>query len=219
MRTGLILHYLQPYVCFMNMYGTSLFDSVNEWYRNQELHPAKMGNHLCPIHSSVFHYSSIKWTWKTGKLNFQLLIGSVFFFYWFVLRGFVWLACKKCTWEVCFLRLFITSYKIFFHRFNTKEFIFFYIGMSDYGFFLSSKFNDIYDEGYFITTLENDVQVVSTVPGYIMERFDHNMSNVYNFRIKAWSSIQYYRDVVLPKLLEEKWVKSICHFFLLIIQC
>ena len=76
--------------------------------------------------------------------------------------------------------------------------------MSDYGFFLFSKFKDIYDEDYFITTLENDVQVVNTIPEYIMERFDHNMSNVYNFRIKAWSSIQYYRDAVLPKLLEEK---------------
>lgn len=70
-----------------------------------------------------------------------------------------------------------------------------------------SKFKDIYDEDYFITTLENDVQVVNTIPEYIMERFDHNMSNVYNFRIKAWSSIQYYRDAVLPKLLEEKLIR------------
>lgn len=42
------------------------------------------------------------------------------------------------------------------------------------------------------------------IPEYIMERFDHNMSNVYNFRIKAWSPIGYYKDAVLPKLLEEK---------------
>ncbi|MBA0550876.1 hypothetical protein Golob_021786 [Gossypium lobatum] len=40
-----------------------------------------------------------------------------------------------------------------------------------------------------------------------MERFDHNLTNVYNFRIKAWSSIRYYRDVVLPKLLEEKVIR------------
>ncbi|MBA0711463.1 hypothetical protein Golax_010640 [Gossypium laxum] len=40
-----------------------------------------------------------------------------------------------------------------------------------------------------------------------MERFDNNLTNVYNFRIKAWSSIQYYKDVVLPKLLEEKIIR------------
>ncbi|GMY18610.1 protein ESMERALDA 1 [Fagus crenata] len=70
-----------------------------------------------------------------------------------------------------------------------------------------SKFRDIYDEDYFTTTLKNDVQVVNKIPGYIMERFDHNMSNVYNFRIKAWSTIQYYRDAVLPKLLEEQVIR------------
>lgn len=66
-----------------------------------------------------------------------------------------------------------------------------------------SKFRDIYDEDYFVSTLENDVRVVNKIPDYIMERFDKNMSNVYNFRIKAWSTIQYYRDAVLPRLLEE----------------
>ncbi|KAG6707734.1 hypothetical protein I3842_06G046700 [Carya illinoinensis] len=70
-----------------------------------------------------------------------------------------------------------------------------------------SKFKDIYDEDYFISTLENDVRVVNKVPAYIMERFDQNMSNVYNFRIKAWSPIQYYRDAVLPRLLEEKFIR------------
>ena len=70
--------------------------------------------------------------------------------------------------------------------------------------YLSSKFSDIYDEDYFISTLENDVRVVNKIPEYIMERFDSNMSNVFNFRIKAWSPVQYYRDMVLPKLLEEK---------------
>lgn len=69
---------------------------------------------------------------------------------------------------------------------------------------MCSKFGDIYDEEFFVKALENDVRIVETVPGYIMERFDYNMSNVYNFRIKAWSSINYYRDSVLPKLLEEK---------------
>lgn len=70
-----------------------------------------------------------------------------------------------------------------------------------------SKFGDIYDEEFFIKTLENDVRVVDEVPGYIMERFDYNMSNVYNFRIKAWSSIHYYGETVLPKLLEEKIIR------------
>lgn len=70
-----------------------------------------------------------------------------------------------------------------------------------------SKFGDIFDEEYFVKMLANDVRVVDTIPGYIMERFDNNISNVYNFRIKAWSSIQYYRDTVLPKLLEEKIIR------------
>ncbi|XP_050231136.1 protein ESMERALDA 1 [Mercurialis annua] len=70
-----------------------------------------------------------------------------------------------------------------------------------------SKFRDIYDEDYFINTLENDVRVVDKIPDYLMERFDRNMTNVYNFRVKAWSSVQYYRDVVLPRLLEEKVIR------------
>ncbi|KAG6407776.1 hypothetical protein SASPL_130774 [Salvia splendens] len=70
-----------------------------------------------------------------------------------------------------------------------------------------SKFGDIYDEEFFIKTLENDVRIVGTIPGNIMERFDHNMSNVYNFKIKAWSPIKYYTDIVLPKLLEETIIR------------
>lgn len=73
-------------------------------------------------------------------------------------------------------------------------------------FLVYSKFRDIYDEEYFVNTLKNDVRVVDKIPEYLMERFGSNMTNVHNFMIKAWSSIQYYRDVVLPKLLEEKWV-------------
>ncbi|KAD2393558.1 hypothetical protein R6Q59_012153 [Mikania micrantha] len=70
-----------------------------------------------------------------------------------------------------------------------------------------SKFSDIYDEDFFVKTLANDVPVVNTIPGYLMERFDHNMSNIYNFRIKAWAPIRYYRDTVLPRLLEEKVIR------------
>lgn len=70
-----------------------------------------------------------------------------------------------------------------------------------------SKFSDIYDEDYFIKTLNNDVRIVDTIPKYLMERFDHNMSNVHNFRIKAWAPIEYYVDTVLPKLNEEKVIR------------
>ncbi|KAG8640887.1 hypothetical protein MANES_13G075750v8 [Manihot esculenta] len=70
-----------------------------------------------------------------------------------------------------------------------------------------SKFGDIYDEDYFISTLENDVRVVDKIPLYLMEWFDHNMTNVYNFRVKAWSSIHYYEEVVLRRLLEEKVIR------------
>ncbi|CAK8570370.1 unnamed protein product [Lathyrus sativus] len=70
-----------------------------------------------------------------------------------------------------------------------------------------SKFSDIYDEEYFGNTLKNDVRVVEKIPEHMMERFGSNMTNVFNFRIKAWSSIQYYRDVVLPKLLEERVIR------------
>lgn len=67
-----------------------------------------------------------------------------------------------------------------------------------------SKFNNIYDEDFFVNTLKNDVRVVNSIPGYLMERFDRNMSNVFNFKIKAWAPIRYYKDTVLPRLLEEK---------------
>ncbi|GAB2279983.1 Protein ESMERALDA 1 [Dionaea muscipula] len=70
-----------------------------------------------------------------------------------------------------------------------------------------SKFSDIYDEDHFISALESDVRVVNKIPAYLMERFDHNMSYIFNFRIKAWSSIQYYKDNVLPRLLEEKVIR------------
>ncbi|TVU36789.1 hypothetical protein EJB05_18736, partial [Eragrostis curvula] len=70
-----------------------------------------------------------------------------------------------------------------------------------------SKFSDIYDEDHFIQHLKNDVRVVDKVPEFIMERFGHNLSNVFNFKIKAWSSIQFYEDVVLPKLIEERLIR------------
>lgn len=74
--------------------------------------------------------------------------------------------------------------------------------------YLYSKFRDIYDEDHFIQRLKNDVRVVDKVPEFIMERFGHNLSNAFNFKIKAWSPIQFYEDVVLPKLIEERWVNT-----------
>lgn len=76
--------------------------------------------------------------------------------------------------------------------------------VTDFGYMLCSKFSDIYDEDYFMNMLQNQVHVVNMIPDYLMARYDHNMSNVYNFRIKAWSPIQFYKDNVLPRLLEEK---------------
>uniref|UniRef100_A0A0E0JQV6 O-fucosyltransferase family protein n=1 Tax=Oryza punctata TaxID=4537 RepID=A0A0E0JQV6_ORYPU len=70
-----------------------------------------------------------------------------------------------------------------------------------------SKFSDIYDEEHFVQRLKNDVRVVDKVPEFIMERFGHNLSNVFNFKIKAWSPIQYYKDAVLPKLIEDRLIR------------
>uniref|UniRef100_A0ACD5U1V0 Uncharacterized protein n=1 Tax=Avena sativa TaxID=4498 RepID=A0ACD5U1V0_AVESA len=70
-----------------------------------------------------------------------------------------------------------------------------------------SKFSDIYDEEHFVKRLQNDVRIVDKVPDYIMERFGHNITNVFNFKIKAWSPIKYYKDVVLPKLVEERFIR------------
>jgi hypothetical protein len=70
-----------------------------------------------------------------------------------------------------------------------------------------SKFSEIYDEDHFIQRLKNDVRVVDKVPAFIMERFGHNLSNAFNFKIKAWSPIQFYEDAVLPKLIEERLIR------------
>ncbi|XP_008656362.1 protein ESMERALDA 1 isoform X1 [Zea mays] len=70
-----------------------------------------------------------------------------------------------------------------------------------------SKFSDIYDKDHFVQRLQNDVRVVDEIPDFMMERFGHNLSNVFNFKIKAWARIQYYKDVVLPKLVEERVIR------------
>lgn len=66
----------------------------------------------------------------------------------------------------------------------------------------SSKFADIFDEKFFIYALRNHVNVVRALPEDILQRFDNNISNIINLRVKGWSSSTYYLQKVLPKLLE-----------------
>ncbi|XP_042481024.1 O-fucosyltransferase 9-like isoform X3 [Macadamia integrifolia] len=66
----------------------------------------------------------------------------------------------------------------------------------------SSKFGDIFDEEFFISALRNHVKVIKEVPKDILQRFDNNISNIVNLRVKAWSSPTYYLQKVLPKLLQ-----------------
>uniref|UniRef100_A0A1D1YQH5 O-fucosyltransferase family protein n=1 Tax=Anthurium amnicola TaxID=1678845 RepID=A0A1D1YQH5_9ARAE len=66
----------------------------------------------------------------------------------------------------------------------------------------SSKFGEIFDEDYFIDTLRSHVRVVKELPEDVFLRFDNNISNIVNLRVKAWSSKSYYIQKVLPKLLE-----------------
>lgn len=69
---------------------------------------------------------------------------------------------------------------------------------------MDSEFKDIYDEDFFLRTLKNDVRIVDKIPGYLMERYDRNTSNILNFRVKAWAPVQFYKEEILPRLLEEK---------------
>lgn len=65
----------------------------------------------------------------------------------------------------------------------------------------SSKFGDIFDEEFFIYALRNHVNVVRELPEDVLERFDNNISNIVNLRVKGWSSPTYYLQKVLPKLV------------------
>ncbi|GAB2291176.1 O-fucosyltransferase 9 [Dionaea muscipula] len=66
----------------------------------------------------------------------------------------------------------------------------------------SSKFGEIFDEDFFIYALQNKVKVARKLPEDTLQRFDNNISNIVNLRLKAWSSPTYYLRTVLPKLLE-----------------
>nr|KJB28879.1 hypothetical protein B456_005G074200 [Gossypium raimondii] len=64
----------------------------------------------------------------------------------------------------------------------------------------SSKFGDIFDEGFFVHALRNHVNVVRELPEDVLQRFDYNISNIVNLRVKGWSSAAHYLQKVLPKL-------------------
>ncbi|KAL9252828.1 O-fucosyltransferase 9-like protein [Drosera capensis] len=66
----------------------------------------------------------------------------------------------------------------------------------------SSQFSEIFDEDFFINSLRNKVKVARKLPEDVLQRFDNNISNIVNLRLKAWSSPTYYLHKVVPKLLE-----------------
>lgn len=82
--------------------------------------------------------------------------------------------------------------------------------------YFSSKFADIFDEKFFVYALRNHVNVVRTLPEDVLQRFDNNISNIINLRVKGWSSSTYYLQKVLPKLLELGYVTP-CYWELFVI--
>ncbi|XP_057973778.1 O-fucosyltransferase 10-like isoform X1 [Malania oleifera] len=70
-----------------------------------------------------------------------------------------------------------------------------------------SKFGDIYDEEHFITTLEGYVNIVRELPETVMERYDHNISNIPNLRVPAWASFGYYLEEVYPILHKQGTIR------------
>ncbi|KAE8656311.1 putative naringenin-chalcone synthase [Hibiscus syriacus] len=66
-----------------------------------------------------------------------------------------------------------------------------------------SQFGDIYDEDHFINNLKGYVNVVRELPEALMESYDRNLSNIPNFRVQAWASVNYYLGVLLPILRDQ----------------
>ncbi|MCO5558952.1 hypothetical protein L7F22_012543 [Adiantum nelumboides] len=66
----------------------------------------------------------------------------------------------------------------------------------------SSSFADIYNEEHFIRSLAHHVRVVKEIPDYIMQKFQYNISLIQNLKVKAWAPATFYRETVLPRLLE-----------------
>lgn len=50
------------------------------------------------------------------------------------------------------------------------------------------------------------MNVIRELPEDMLQRFDNNISNIVNLRVKGWSSPTYYLQRVLPKLLEMGYV-------------
>ena len=61
-------------------------------------------------------------------------------------------------------------------------------------------FSDIFDEEHFIATLEGYVKVVKELPEVLLERYDHNISNIPNIRVEALAPARYYTGEVYPVL-------------------
>lgn len=76
-----------------------------------------------------------------------------------------------------------------------------------------SHFGNIFDEDFFIHALRNHVNVVRELPEDILQRFDYNISNIVNLRVKGWSSTTYYLRKVLPKLEEMGYVSYLYYYF------
>ncbi|GMP47065.1 hypothetical protein CsSME_00014992 [Camellia sinensis var. sinensis] len=70
-----------------------------------------------------------------------------------------------------------------------------------------SQFSDIYDEGHFITTLEDYVKVSRMLPEELMEVYDFNISNIPNFRVQAWATAKYYLEEVYPVLTKQRVIR------------
>lgn len=53
-----------------------------------------------------------------------------------------------------------------------------------------------------------------------MERYDHNVTNIPNFRVQAWASVSYYQTEVYPVLRAQGYVPKHdschCNFFFFI---
>ncbi|KAK9111643.1 hypothetical protein Scep_019162 [Stephania cephalantha] len=65
-----------------------------------------------------------------------------------------------------------------------------------------SQFGDIYDEDHFIETLKDYVTVVKELPTDLMERYNNNIGNVPNVKVRAWALASFYLQDVHPILLE-----------------
>ncbi|XP_068332707.1 O-fucosyltransferase 10-like [Pyrus communis] len=66
-----------------------------------------------------------------------------------------------------------------------------------------STFTDIYDEDHFIATLEGHVKVVKELPEILMDKYDHNISNIPTLRVEAWAPVRYYTGEVYPVLQKQ----------------